>query len=120
VKAVIAFNRDNGMKRISVLYSKARSYIKDLNDFFRISEDARRHLDKPNVHRLIELYVHTISAFGHVHHVQELVFETAHQPLKRGMQKSNHRDEQVFSVCACLASDWESRLSMEVETAMKK
>lgn len=118
-KAVTEFNKDNGMKRIEFLYSKARKYIEDLNDLCRNSEDARRHLDKPNVHRLVELYVHTIAAFGHVHHVQELVFETAHQPLKRGMQKSNHRDEQVFSVGASLASDWESRLSLEVETAMR-
>jgi hypothetical protein len=120
VKAVIEFNRYKGMKRVDVLYSKSRSCIKDLNDFCRISEDARRHLDKQNVHRLIVLRVNTIAAFGHVHHFQELVFETAHQPVKRGMQKPNHRDKHVFSVGACLESDWESTLSMKVETARKK
>ena len=118
-KCVHDFNRNNGMRRIEMLYSKASNYIGLLNTLCRLSEQARKHLDKPNVHRLLELYVHTIPAFGHVRHVQELIFESAHQPLKQGLRRSNHRDEQVFAVGAYLASDWESRLALEVQRASR-
>jgi hypothetical protein len=47
-----------------------------------------------------------------------MIFETAHQPLKQGMRKSNHRDEQVYAVGASLASDFESRLALQVQKAM--
>jgi hypothetical protein len=66
------------------------------------------------VHRLLELYTHTIPAFGHSSHVQELLFETAHQPLKRAIFRSNQRDLDIHAVTATLANDWECRLSREV------
>jgi hypothetical protein len=116
--AVISFNMGDGRIRINELYVMACEYLTKLDSLCRISEDMRKHLDKPNAHRLVELYAHTLPAFGHVHHVQELVFESAHQPLKRGLRNSNHRDEQVFAVSAALASDWESRLAFEVEKAI--
>jgi hypothetical protein len=63
---------------------------------------------------LIELFAHTIPAFGHVRHVAELLFESAHQPLKLGITSSNHRAPQVSSVYAALQNDWESRLALEM------
>jgi hypothetical protein len=116
---VHAFNREGGRARFNELYVLACKYLKSLDGLCRLSEDMRKHLDKPNAHRLLELYAHTLPAFGHVHHIQELVFESAHQPLKRGIRSSNHRNEQVFAVSAALASDWESRLAFEVEKAIE-
>jgi hypothetical protein len=67
------------------------------------------------VHRLLELYTHNFPAFGHCRHVQELLFETAHQPLKRAIARSNQRDPHLSAVTATLANDWECRLSIEVK-----
>jgi hypothetical protein len=118
-EAVLAFNARGGKKRMERLYGLACDYLRALNRMCTASDEARRHLDKPNVHRLLELFVHTLPALGHLHHIQELVFETAHQPLKRAMRGSNYRSEQLFAVNAALASDWESRLAMEVERALE-
>jgi hypothetical protein len=117
--AVFAFNHLQGMRRIGGLYALAREYVRALNRMCMASDEARKHLDKPNVHRLLELFVHTLPAFGHLHHVQELIFETAHQPLKRAIRGSNYRQEQLFAVSAALASDWESRIAVEVELALE-
>ena len=87
------FNRDEGRARFDELYGLATAYVDQLQVLSaRDPERVGRYLNKPNVHRLIELYVHTIPAFGHVRHVQELLFETAHQPLKRAICRSNMRD----------------------------
>jgi hypothetical protein len=67
------------------------------------------------VHRLLELYTHTIPAFGHCRHVQELLFETSHQSFKRGISRSNQRDPHIHSVTATIANDWECRLSIAVD-----
>jgi hypothetical protein len=66
------------------------------------------------VHRLLELYTLTIHTFGHSRHVQELLFETAHQPLKRAFFRSNQLDPHIHAVNATIANDWECRLSIEV------
>jgi hypothetical protein len=71
-------------------------------------------LDKPNVHRLIELYAHTIPAYGHVKHVTELLFESAHQTLKRAINGSNHHDPKIAAVHSALENDLESRLALEL------
>jgi hypothetical protein len=44
------------------------------------------------------------------------LFETAHQPLKRAITRSNQRDPQISAVTATLANDWETRLSIEVSS----
>ena len=60
-----------------------------------------QELDRPNVHRLLELYHHTIPLFGHVSIVDELPFEAAHQPLKRALARSNYIDGHVLFYEAC-------------------
>lgn len=70
--------------------------------FFRLLQEAclrvdlkafGRHLDVSNLHRLRELVDHVIPALLHVRHAQELLFENAHQPLKRAVVTGNgHQD----------------------------
>jgi hypothetical protein len=79
-----------------------------------LSQKLKDLLDKPNVHRLIELYAHTIPAYGHVKHVTELLFESAHQPLKRAVNCSDHHDPQIAAVYSALENDLESRLALEL------
>lgn len=108
------FNRDSGRYRMNKLYGMACRYVKELDEVCKLSSKLCEILDKPNVHRLIELYAHTIPAYGHVKHITELLFESAHQPLKRGITNSNHSSPQVAAVYAALQNDWESRLALEL------
>jgi hypothetical protein len=109
------FNENDGKTRLDILYGFAVKYISVLHELcVRENGVVAKYLNKPNVHRLLELYTHTIPAFGHCRHVQELLFETAHQPLKRAISRSNQRDPHIHAVTATLANDWECRLSIEV------
>jgi hypothetical protein len=112
-----AFNERSGEARMDMLYGFAVDYVLRLHELCVRDEDvAEKHLNKPNVHRLIELHTHTIPSFGHCRHVQELLFKTAHQPLKGAITSSNQREPQISAVTATLANDWETRLSTEVSS----
>jgi hypothetical protein len=109
------FNKDSGEYRMEMLYGMACDYVKELDGVCALSQKLKDALDKPNVHRLIELYAHTIPAYGHVKHVAELLFESAHQPLKRAINGSNHHDPQIAAVHSALENDLESRLALELQ-----
>jgi hypothetical protein len=114
------FNERRGMERLDTLFQLSCQYVTDLHSICTQSTDGvGRILNKPNVHRLLELYTHTLPAFGHVGHFQELLFETAHQPLKRGIKRSNNRDPHLSAVQAVLANDWETRLALEIASVGK-
>jgi len=49
-------------------------------------------LDRPNIHRLLELTVHTVPLYGHIHHVADLTFEHKHQGLKQAYQRANNHE----------------------------
>ena len=107
-KAVKNFNRGKGFDRLKELMDYSCEYVKACDRLCRISEHAKKHIDKPNLHRIIELFTHSIPAMGHVRHFSELLFECAHQPLKRGVAMSNLRDPQLQSVRHVLADDWQT------------
>jgi hypothetical protein len=116
VHAFKKFNAKGGFARLNALNSQASVYIQKLHDLsVRGYQKVGVHLNKPNVHRLVELYTHSIPMFGHARHVQELLFETAHQPLKRAISRSDMKDPHVSAVYATLCNDWKTRLSIEVE-----
>lgn len=52
-----------------------------------------RCVDKPNLHRLREVLDHVVPALQHVRHAQELLFENAHQPVKRAITSGNGWDD---------------------------
>jgi hypothetical protein len=115
VAAIAEHNERGGSARHDLLFGMACDYIDALHALCVESSDKiGKILNKPNVHRLLELYAHTIPAFGHCRFVEELAFESAHQPLKRAIVRSNRRDPQLAAVTAVLANDWESRLSIEL------
>jgi hypothetical protein len=73
------FNERSGEARMDMRYGSAVDYVRRLHELcVRDKYVAGKHLNKPNVNRLIELYTHTIPSFGHCRHVQELLFKTAH------------------------------------------
>jgi hypothetical protein len=108
------FNREAGWFRMDKLYRMACKYVKELDEVCKISTALRGILDKPNVHRLIELYAHIIPAYGHVKHVAELLFESGHQPLKNGLTHSNHHEPQIAAMLSAVHNDWQSRLSLDL------
>ena len=96
ISQVEKFNERDGMERLDALFQLSCKYVADLHYICSQStKGVGRTLNKPNVHGLLELYAHTLPAFGHVGHFQELLFETAHQPLKRGIKRSNEHDQNV-------------------------
>lgn len=109
--ALKLFNRGKGFDFINSQQALSRDYVDICDKLCCASAVAKRKLDKPNLHRIIELYVHSIPAMGHVRHFSELVFEFAHHPLKRGIAISNRRNPHIQAVMHALADDWQDRLS---------
>jgi len=93
------------------LLKLVKEYLAHLNTSSRLSSDARSLVDKPNAHRLLELYVHTIPAFGHARHIQELIFEHAHQPLKRIWEQHNPHNRHYAMVREILYDDLFHRIN---------
>ena len=52
-------------------------------------------LDKPNGHRLLELFIHTVPLFGSLKFIEELILEKAHHSVKNAVDMSNMKNEQV-------------------------
>lgn len=52
-----------------------------------------RSVDKPNLHRLRELLDHAVPALQYIRHAQELLFENAHEPVKRAITTGNGWDD---------------------------
>ncbi|PXF41580.1 hypothetical protein BWQ96_08694 [Gracilariopsis chorda] len=104
-----------GASYMEDLQTLSKGYVAKVDKFWKKCAESgdllAKVLDKPNLHRLIELYGNTIPAFGHARHFTELVFETAHQPLKRCVSRSNHHNAHVSTVEHCLSNDWQGRLA---------
>ena len=109
--AVKAFNCENGTAHIAELEHSCIKYIRNINELCRRSTAARKELDKPNLHRLLELYKHSIPAMGHARHFSELVFECAHQPLKQAIANSNNHEPHIQGVEHKIRHYWKNRLS---------
>ena len=119
VNAVMRHNDKDGMNRVWALRERAIQYLNKLDGIYRTISgqgegvDVAAILDKPNLHRFLELFTHTIPLFGHVRHIQELLFEGAHQPLKRGITASNGHNPELQAMEHRLSNDWKNRLAIE-------
>ena len=105
---------DMGDAHIDELLQKAKQYFRGVDELCTMSLTAKKLIDKSNLHRLLELYSHSLPAFRRITNLQELIFEKAHQPLKRAVQSSIHKCPQLDAMFTTLADDWETRLSFEV------
>ena len=68
------------------MYNLCKAYEENLKAFFRLDKELGGLLDKPNLHRLHELFAHTLPMFGTLRHIGELILEKGHQPLKRAIK----------------------------------
>ena len=109
--AAIKFVHNRKSKYLTQLKQMSKEYVSSVDHFCTTSEIGKAKLDKPNLHRLVELYEHSIPAFGHVREFMELIFESAHQPLKRSIARSNNRDSHIFAMEQCVGNDWQGRIA---------
>lgn len=103
VNALYYFPRADLDGDTACLQRSSAEYLRGLGDeFFRLvcaaclradTAALGRAVDKPNLHRLRELLDHVVPALRHVRHAQELLFENAHQPVKRAITTGNGRDD---------------------------
>ncbi len=71
-----------------------------------------RTLEKPNLHRLLELMRTTLPMVGHVAHIGELSLEKAHKLLKRAIRQSNNKYSQLQAMNRAIFTDWQRRMAM--------
>lgn len=72
-----------------------------------------RCVDKPNLHRLREVLDHVVPALQHVRHAQELLFENAHQPVKRAITSGNGWDDAGRAMERVRQCEFASRLKAQ-------
>lgn len=79
---------------------------------------AIKAIDKPNVHRLLELVLCTLPMVGQITRIGELVLEKTHQVVKRAIKLSNNRQVQLHAMQSAAINDWQGRLTMLVEDGL--
>ena len=87
-----------------------RQYIQLCDNVFRSGNPYGKELNKPNVHRALELCVLTIPSFGHARNCSEMVLESMHRTVKRWLEKNTHEDSHITSVEHSILRDWLSRI----------
>ena len=104
------FNNCHGRKRLKDLVSDAREYCETIKDLSRIDTKHVGILDKPNMHRFVELFVHSLPMFGSMRFIEELILEKAHQTAKKAIDMSNKKNEQLQAMNDYLFDDFKCRL----------
>jgi len=93
------------------LQTSARSYLREVNDFHIAHPTLGRLLDVPNLHRLLELTIHTIPRYGHIRNVSDLTFEHKHQSLKRSYNRGGgNQENHNWAVQSDITDEWKSSL----------
>ena len=75
-----------------------------------------KQLNKPNVHRLLELCCHTIVNFWHGLNCSEMVLESMHRRFKNWLESNPHADSHISAVEKALSADWMGRVSILYRT----
>ena len=86
------------------------NFVKSIEKFSKSYPLLSGLVDRPNTERLMELVYHTIPLFNHVAFVCELVYESAHQPLKFFLSRNHTLSSHLYSVHLILSKDWMIRL----------
>jgi len=72
-------------------------------------------IDVPNLHRLREVVAVVQRCLGHVRLFMELALESAHQPMKRAIDRGNGHDDAGRAMRVMLISEFISRLAVHPE-----
>ena len=85
-------------------------YIALCRTLFRTNGKHSRVLNKPNVHRALELCILTIPSFGHARNCSEMVLESTHRSFKRWLETNTHGNAHITAVERTLLKDWLNRV----------
>lgn len=90
----------------------AARFLKVVNTFCLSSEvSCARRIEKPNIHRLLELVYHTVPQSHHAKFVAEMVLDSFHQQFKSTLTRNSSKIAHVSAMYMCLSNDWFTRLS---------
>lgn len=108
------YTKRNGEERLQELRINGRQYVSHVNVFCKKFPMFKEFLDKPNLHRLVEFYQHTLPLYGNTSFILELILERAHQDLKYFVKRSNQKMSHIQAMENVLATDWFSRMESEL------
>ena len=106
-------------KHICSFFILCPIYIQATSRFPTGCPNVKKSVEKPNLRSLIKLYENKIPAFGHVKEVKELLFEWAHQPLKRSIKRKKDDRPHIFAVEQCVGNYGQFRLAALIRADLK-
>lgn len=100
----------------TVLLKKVGNFLKSVNRLFCFPGRYEpipycSILDKPNLHRLPELVVHSIPIYRHCNFFSDSLFEAKHQRMKRNYHRNKNEDRNVWAVHADAIYEWKEKLA---------
>lgn len=81
-----------------VMFKAAASYFSQVNDLRRYKREMGNLLEEPKLHRMQELFAHSVPLFGNINKVGEMLLECYHKVLKSGISGNNHDDAHIRSI----------------------
>ena len=112
----LVHGEDQSMYHATIL-GLVKEYIMEIDILCTKRPCLKPFLDKPNVHRLLELAVHTIPVYSHALLVAEMMFESGHQLFKHSLSKSTNPSAHLYASRLNLARDWLSRIAVLYDIA---
>ena len=109
VEVMRAFNDCNGRTLLNKLVKDVKEHCETIEELSEIDPDGVQILDKPNMHRFVELFTHKLTLFGSLKFVEELILEKGNQGAKRSVDLSNKKNEQIQAMLVHLHDDFDSR-----------
>lgn len=97
--------------------STSRSRKQELQCIMNECNISIREVDKPNLHRLLELVGTTLHMLSKLSLIGELILERRHQVLKRSAKRSNNHSIHLHGMDTVVFNDWQSRLNSNLEKA---
>ena len=89
----------------------ATKFVEMIDQLSSTSSIVLSILDRPNTHRMIELYASTIPHFSHALFCVDMGFEANHQPLKSSLSRNSNMDSNISAVYHNLGRDWFARVT---------
>ena len=93
------------------MITMASKFVSEIGLLCNESAIIRKRLDKPNIHRVLELYQSTIPNYSHALFTLDMGFEHNHQPLKSSLLRNTNINCHLSAVYQSLGSDWFRRIS---------
>ncbi len=104
------FNNRNGRTRLENLVKYSNDYAAVIEHLANEDISLASILDKTNLHRFIELFVHTLPMVGSLKYIEELILEKGHQSAKKAVDMSNQKNGQLQAMNDYLHDDLIARL----------